>query len=132
MTACTSVACRPANKREDLGVKRVSYFRPTVDVIEDPAEFRIIADVPGVAAENIEIEFERGALVLTARILPRTASKPAPIVEEYGVGDFRRVFKLSETIDPERVVAEYTEGVLTIRLPKTETARRRKIDVKIA
>lgn len=132
MTACTTIACRPARLHEEVGVKRVSYFRPLVDVIEEPAEFRIIADLPGVSPENIEIEFEKGALILTARIVPRKVEKYAPIVEEYGVGDFRRVFKLSEAIDPEKVVAEYTEGVLSIRLPKTETARRRKIDVKIA
>lgn len=131
MTACSTIACGPSRQGEEHGIKRISHFRPAVDVIEDTAEFRIIADVPGASPESIEIEFQEGSLVLTARVAPRRAEKLAPIINEYDVGDFRRVFKLSQAIAPDKIAAQYSEGVLTIRLPKTETARRHKIDVKV-
>ena len=112
------------------GVKRVSFFRPPVDVIEEPSEFRIIADVPGASAESVEIAFEQGTLVLTARVPPRGHEKGTTIAEEYGVGDYRRVFKVSDAIDAARAAAEFRDGVLTIRLPKTQSAQRRTIAVQ--
>lgn len=133
----TNIPCRtaPAStvaERKTPGVKSVSTFRPPVDVIEEPTEFRIVADVPGASPQDIEIEYEAGTLTMTARVTPRTIGENVqPLVQEYGVGDYRRTFRISDAVDPAAATADYTEGVLTVRLPKTEQARRRKIDVKI-
>jgi HSP20 family protein len=52
------------------------------------------------------------------------------LLQEYGVGDFYRTFKVSEQIDSTRISAEYHDGVLTIHLPKVEAAKPRKISVQ--
>ena len=52
------------------------------------------------------------------------------LLREYGVGDFYRAFQVSEVIDPSRIQAEYSGGVLTLHLPKSEAAKPRKIAVQ--
>lgn len=132
MTTCRTINCAAEAPAAELPqAKSVSCFRPAVDVIEDAAEFRIVADVPGAASDALEIEFERGVLTLTARVAPRFVGQPGPrpIMQEYGVGDWRRHFRIGEGVDPDAARADYRDGVLTIRLPKTGAARRRSIAV---
>ncbi len=52
------------------------------------------------------------------------------VLHEYGIGDFHRAFEVSETIDVERISAEYRDGVLTLHLPKLEKVKTRKIEVR--
>jgi HSP20 family protein len=52
------------------------------------------------------------------------------LLREYGIGDYRRTFRVSEQIDASRISAQYRHGVLTLRLPKAERARPRKIKVE--
>lgn len=128
---CTTIERTPATRAEQTSgpVKRVSFFRPAVDVIEEATEFRITADVPGASAEGVALEFENGELTLTVRIPPRTRPNAAGILTEYEVGDFRRIFRVGETIDTAKASAELRDGVLSVRLPKSEAAQRRRIPV---
>ncbi|MFQ5490483.1 MAG: Hsp20/alpha crystallin family protein [Phycisphaerae bacterium] len=105
-------------------------FRPNVDIVERPGELTVLADMPGTRAEDVDIQFEGGVLTIHAKVPRRQAEDTAYVLKEYGVGDFHRTFQVSEAIDSERIGAEYSDGVLTLHLPKTESARLRKIAVK--
>lgn len=124
-------------KRQERGVsrheptRRGPYFRPVVDIVETGEEIRVLADMPGVKSENIDVNFEKGVLTIHGKVEARQPQDTtAYLLREYGVGDFYRVFEVSETIDADRISAEYNEGVLVLHLPKAEKARARKIEVR--
>jgi HSP20 family molecular chaperone IbpA len=105
-------------------------YRPYVDILEARDELTLVADVPGVKSDAIEIDFEDGLLSIHGKVEPRYGEKTDFLLNEYGIGDFHRAFRVSEQIDAGRISAECAEGVLTVHLPKAETARPRKIEVK--
>ena len=105
-------------------------FVPNVDIVEEGNELLLIADVPGAQPENLDINYERGQLTICARVQPRQAGDQTDyLLREYGVGDFCRTFQIGESIDPEKINAELSAGVLTLHLPKAEHLRPRKIEV---
>lgn len=106
-------------------------FRPNVDIVETPDELIVFADVPGVAKDDVDIQFENGTLTLWGRVRPRQSEGTSFVLREYGVGDFHRSFRVSEQIDAGRITAKLNGGVLTLHLPKAEAARPRKISVKV-
>jgi len=114
------VPVRPAPKQT---------FTPRVDILENDDELVLLADVPGVKLEDMEVRFEKGELTLHGRCAARTLGARA-LSGEYDVGDFYRVFSLSEHLDPAQITAALAQGVLTVRLPKTEAARPKRIEVK--
>lgn len=105
-------------------------FRPAVDIVETAEELRVLADVPGANPENIDINFERGVLTIHARIESRQSEGTSFLLREYGLGDYYRAFEVTENVDGGRISAEYRDGVLTLRLPKAEKAKARKIEVR--
>ena len=104
-------------------------YSPSVDILETKDELLLVADMPGVVSENIDIHFENGELFLHGKVAPRQAPDQSYVVHEYGTGDYYRVFTINETIDAEKINAEYKDGVLTLHLPKAESAKPRKIAV---
>ncbi|MBK9128936.1 MAG: Hsp20/alpha crystallin family protein [Phycisphaerales bacterium] len=130
-TSNASLAC----KRVDSGtgvepVRRTRTYVPAVDIVERSDEMLIVADVPGVSADGVEVSYERGELRLHARVADREPTGCEWLLREFGVGDFVRSFRVGEGIDSSRIDAEIKDGVLTVRLPKAEAAKRRKITVK--
>jgi HSP20 family molecular chaperone IbpA len=108
----------------------VSYT-PRIDIWESEDELVLYADMPGVAAENLDIQFENREL----RIQGKVSSRHEDIhflYGEYGIGDFYRTFSIGEFIDSEKISAEVKDGVLTLHLPKTEAVKPRRIEVKSA
>jgi HSP20 family protein len=105
------------------------FYRPDVDILELADELIVRADVPGARNGDIDISFEDGALTIYAKVAERPPSGPL-LLREYGVGDYRRTFRVSEQIDASRISAQYGDGVLTLHLPKAEKARPRKIQVQ--
>lgn len=110
--------------------RAAATFRPDVDIVENEHEILLLADLPGVRSEDIEIQFERGMLTLHARVEQRQAQEVRWLAREYAVGDFRRSFQVSETIDGSRISAETKDGVLVLHLPKQEAVKPRRIEVK--
>jgi HSP20 family molecular chaperone IbpA len=106
-----------------------SFLTPRVDIFETPAELVLLAEMPGARAEDVDLRFDRGELTLTARVHPRQ-QLGAPLTQEFPVGDFYRVFQIHESIDGSRIEASCKNGVLTIRLPKTEAIQPRQVTVK--
>lgn len=125
----TETALKSANGAETTETTRAGfYFTPRVDIYETDQELTLFADVPGVSAESVELNFERGELILQARI-KRHAHAGQALVNEYEEGDFYRVFQIHESIDATRIAAECKNGVLTVHLPKAEAVKPRQVKV---
>lgn len=105
-------------------------FRPDVDILENTEELVVTADLPGVRREDVDIQFENGTLTLHARVAPRASDDRQNLLSEYEVGDYFRSFTVGEMIDTSGITASMANGVLTLRLPKVEAARPRKIEVR--
>ncbi len=105
-------------------------YLPNVDIIERKDELLVLADVPGAAPGDIDIHFENGTLEIYAKVPPRNRESGRIVLQEYGIGDFHRVFEVSEAVDAARIHAECADGVLTLHLPKVEAVKPRKIAVK--
>lgn len=101
---------------------------PSVDVFENADELLIIADVPGVPNDGIDLQVQDGTLTLTARRLDLNES-PA-LVREYDETDFVATFRIPAGIDTTAIAAETKNGTLLVRLPKAAAVKARKIVVK--
>ena len=106
------------------------HYHPNVDIVERPNELTVLADMPGVQRDDLEINFENGALTIYGKVQPRQKAEANFLMQEYGTGDFFRTFRVSEAIDASKISAEYNHGVLTLHLPKVEAVQPRKISVK--
>jgi HSP20 family protein len=107
-----------------------SYYRPNVDILEQADELVVLADVPGATADDVAVDFEDGSLTIHAKVPPRQDEAVEFLAQEYGVGDYYRTFRVSEAIDAAKITADYADGVLTLHLPKAESTKPRKVDVK--
>jgi len=124
---------QPATTREVTATEPTRggrRYRPVVDILERAEELTVLADIPSVCGDDIDISFENGMLTIYGKVKPRAYEKGELLMHEYGIGDFYRTFQVSETIDPSGITAEFANGVLTLHLPKVEAARPRKITVK--
>jgi HSP20 family protein len=104
-------------------------FTPRVDILETDEESLLLADLPGVTPEDVDVRFENGELIIGGRCASRHQGAKY-LLSEYGVGDFYRAFTISDHIDWQKISAELKNGVLTVHLPKAETVKPRKITVK--
>jgi len=105
------------------------FFAPRVDIFETESELLLLADLPGVDPQAIDLRYERGELILRGKVAP-APDRGAPIVEEYESGDFYRVFQIHESIDATRIEAENKNGVLTVHLPKQESVKPKQVQVR--
>lgn len=108
---------------------------PPVDILENDNELVLRADVPGVDLTDVDIHIENGTLTLKGE------RKFEPVEEgqnrgyhriERSYGSFARYFTLPDTVDADKVKADYKNGVLSIRLPKKEVAKPKTIKVEVS
>jgi HSP20 family protein len=104
-------------------------YVPAVDIYESADNLTLVADMPGVAPENITIDIKDNQLSLRGTVSPEN-EKEQIILQEYGVGDFYREFTLGKAIDQSKIEATMKDGVLVVTLPKAEAVKPRKIAVK--
>lgn len=109
---------------------RGAAFTPRVDIVETTESLRLDVDMPGVKAENVDIDFENGELRIFGRVSAERRTPSQFLFREYEIGDFYRAFQVSEEIDAENISARCQNGVLTLHLPKSKAARPRKIEVQ--
>jgi len=106
------------------------YFTPSVDIFETDNDITLLADMPGVKAEDLVIDLRDNTLTLEGNIVPVNSSNEESVYEEYSMGRFYRQFSLSEVIDQSKIDAQLTDGVLRLLLPKVAKATPRKITVR--
>jgi HSP20 family protein len=115
------------NRRE---AKPLTYALP-IDFVETEQTFVVTANVPGLTPEQIQVNFEDGVLTIVAEI-PQVAvsENTRTLVRERAHGRFARSIRLADTVDINAVEAVYSNGVLTLTLPKTPEAQPKQIQVK--
>lgn len=103
------------------------------DVAETNAEYWISAELPGVSLENVKLAIEDDVLTLTVDKQPGADGEARNYHHvERRYGTFSRTFRLPKTVDRDQVQATMKDGVLSIRLPKAEHARPRRIPVRVS
>lgn len=111
----------------------VADWSPLVDIMEDDKEYLIQADLPQVDKKDISVRVENGVLYISGERKQETEEKNRKYhrVERF-YGNFVRSFSIPEDADPEKVSADFKDGVLRVRLGKSESARPKKIDIKVS
>jgi HSP20 family protein len=106
-------------------------FLPPADIYETRDNIVVLAEMPGVAPDGVDITLERRVLTIRGRSATSEHAGHRRVYNEYADGDYERVFTLSENIDRDRIEATLKDGVLNLVLPKAESARARKIELKV-
>ena len=106
------------------------YIPPPVDIYEAPGELVLMADLPGVSKENLELHVEDGTLTIQAKAEDKVPGEP--IYREFELSGFFRQFELSDEIDTEKIKAEMKHGVLTLHLPMAEKSKPKQVEVKLS
>ena len=105
-------------------------FTPSVDIFETETGITLLADIPGVKANDLDIDLRDNVLTLAGEVASPEGSDEVDVLREYRTGKYVRQFTLSEAIDQSKINADLKNGVLRLVLPKAEKAVPRKIMVK--
>ena len=105
-------------------------FTPAVDIFETDKEITLLADMPGVKADDLSIDLRDNTLTLSAVTSPVDNADEEEILVEYETGRYYRQFSLGELISQENIDAKLNDGVLRLSLPKVEKATPKRIAVK--
>lgn len=112
----------------------VADWVPVVDVVETDSEFQLLVELPGVEKADVKLSIEAGVLTISGQ---RTQEREQQKTRRYhrverSYGRFARSFTLPDSVDDEKLAAEFRNGILTIHLLKSEKAKPRSIEVKIS
>lgn len=121
-----ALLCRPQN-----GGEMKEWFTPQINVVESDGGYDISLDLPGMKADEFNIEFKEGQLWVTGerKAEQEESGKTYHRVERYH-GQFRRVVTLPVEVSADKIEATYKDGVLSISVPKAPTVLPQKIVVK--
>jgi HSP20 family protein len=118
---------------QDEGRTVTASWYPACDVFEDKEAIKIVAEVPGVTADDVKISLENNLLTIRGEKKQQAEERTERVHRyERSYGLFERTFALPSTVDPDRIQASYQNGILTVSVPKAERARPREIPVKLA
>jgi len=116
----------PAQREETRTLGRVLV--PAVDIFEAEDALTLMADMPGVDKNGLEINLEKGVLTINGAV--NLAGRGKSLLREFSSANYYRQFKLSEHIDADKTKAELINGVLTLTLPKAESAKPKRIEIR--
>lgn len=105
-------------------------FIPAVDIFETDKAITVVADMPGVKADNLDVDLRQNVLTLTGEAQFAENKEETSVLREFRTGRFVRQFSLSDAIDQTKIEAVMAGGVLRLVLPKSEKAVPRKITIK--
>lgn len=104
---------------------------PRVDVLEDQGGITLLADLPGVAREQLELKVEGETLWIEGTVTAGPAEGLSPAYAEVRSSHYKRAFTLSRELDTSRIEAHLKDGVLNLRIPKQAEAQARRIPVHV-
>jgi HSP20 family molecular chaperone IbpA len=111
--------------------KQAAPLVPPVDIFEDADGITLTADLPGVAKENLSIGVEGETLTIEGTVSLEAPARMTDVYAEIRVAQYKRSFALARDLDTERIDANLRNGVLTLRIPKREQAKPRRIAVQV-
>ena len=117
------------NETEAERTRDRKAFIPRADIYEDGDNIFIVADVPGVDENSVEITLEKSVLSIDGYVEHQAPEGYALAYAEYETGDYQRSFKLSNQVDLNKIEATVKDGVLRLLLPKVGPAQTKKIAV---
>ncbi|HSF14731.1 MAG TPA: Hsp20/alpha crystallin family protein [Vicinamibacteria bacterium] len=107
-------------------------WQPMVDIYDHANEIVLHAELPGMKKEDVHVEVENNMLTLRGeRKREEKVEKGEFYRRERVYGAFTRSFSLPATVNPEKIQANYKDGILTVRLPKVEKAKPKQIEIKV-
>lgn len=104
-------------------------FSPVVDIWETETGLVLVADMPGVASEDLSLDLQDSTLTISGRVAQPPEGRRT-LLREYEVGDFYRQFSLADNINQSAITASLKDGVLKLDLPRVAPAQPRKIEIK--
>ena len=108
-----------------------AVWAPRTDLVEGSDAYRIHLDLPGVHRDDVTINYQDNQLTISGeRRDERTSETDERVRVERAFGHFYRAFTLPRTVNPDGIEAAHENGVLTVRIPKTEESRPRQIDIQ--
>jgi HSP20 family protein len=124
-------------ERNELTTAGASDFNerpasPAVDIFEDASGITLLADMPGVAKDRLDVKLDGDTLSVEGRVELEGLADMRSLWAEVHVPRFRRTFALSRELDASRIEANLKDGVLTLRIPKQAHAQPRRIEVTSA
>ena len=124
------------SERDDGGSRKpevpLPALTPPVDIVEDETEITLLADMPGVSKERLELRVDGEHLVIEGSAEVAVPASLEILHSEIRNPRFRRSFTLSRELDTTKIEANLKDGVLRVSIPKAEAARPRRIDVHVA
>lgn len=119
------------NRNPEAAGTSEATLLPAVDVFEDATGITLLADLPGVAREQLHLHLEADSLSIEGEVALEMPEGMEATHAEVSLPRFRRVFTLSKELDGHKVTAEFRNGVLKLRIPKLEHAQPRRIEVQV-
>ncbi|MGA8830627.1 MAG: Hsp20/alpha crystallin family protein [Desulfomonilaceae bacterium] len=104
------------------------YFTPAVDIFENSNELTVVVDMPGINSEDVEVDLRENILTIIGDTKAEEF-QGQELLTEYRTGGYYRTFRVNNLIDHAKIAASMSDGVLTLKLPKSEKAIPRKIPV---
>jgi len=127
----TAMQTQQAGNVQNTGARTAPALLPPVDIFEDAGGITLVADLPGVGREDLAIGVDGRNLTIEAPLKLGEANSLTPVYAEVRANHFRRSFELSSDLDTGKIDAGLRDGVLTLRIPKAEQAKPRRIDVRV-
>lgn len=121
---------QPNPTRAAEGAANEPALMPPVEVIEDTQGITLLADLPGVPKDKLDLNIEADTITIEGALHFDVPEGLEVTHAEVSLPRFRRVFTLSKELDANKVSAEFVNGVLTLRIPKAEHAQPRRIEVE--
>ena len=118
--------------RRGESAEELQTLLPRVDVFENKDGILLLADMPGVPKDKLELRVENDTLLIEGEIVPDTPENMEAVYAEVHLSRYRRAFSLSSELDTSRIDAQLRDGVLNLRIPRHAHAQPRKIEVKVA
>ena len=123
----TVMTATPAPTRRESGQRAVRTVAPRVDIFETDKAYVLVADMPGVGPDGLDVEAERDTLVIRGRVDPPATR---PDYQEFELADYFRTFSLTQDLDIDGISATLRDGVLRVEIPKLPQVQPKKIPVR--
>jgi HSP20 family protein len=131
METNTEYRKRPAQTPAEMErTRNKKVYVPKVDIIETGDAMVMYADVPGADEKSVEVTLEKNVLTISGAVVPQEFPGRSIAYSEYDVGDYERVFTISDEVDRDRIGAVVKNGVLKLTLRKAPQAEVKKIAVQ--